>query len=184
MKKLVTLVLATCIAVAALAQPAGGHRHEGAKPDFEKIKAERIAFITQQVGLTPEEAQAFWPVYNKIEAEQRDLQKAEMEAYKALTKAQAEGGKVDALLDNYLKAKEANVNLHVKHAKDYKKVLSADKLAKFYAGEEKFRREQIGRLRGGAGPMGAGMTGGHGGHRGMMGGHGSKHEFKGEKGAI
>ena len=104
-----------------------------------------------------------------------------MEAYKALVKAQEEGGKVDDLLISYLKAKEANVNLHVKHAKDYKKVLSPDKLAKFYTCEEKFRREQIGRLRGGPGPMGGGMTGGHGGHRGAMGGHSGRHEFKGDK---
>ena len=159
MKKIVSIVLASCLAVAALAQPqGGGHRHQGGKPDFEKIKAQKVAFITDQVGLTSKEAEGFWPVYNKIEEEQKNLQKAEFDAYRALDKAIAEGQtNVDALLNTYLKAKEANVNLHVKNAKDYKKVLSADKLAKFFTCEEKVRRQQIGRMRGG----------GHGGHKGF-----------------
>ena len=154
MKKLVTLMLASCIAVAAFAQPQeGGHKRHGDKPDFEKIKAEQVAFITGQVGLTPAEAEAFWPVYNKIDAEQRELQKAEREAYKALHKALKSGeGNVDALLGDYLKAKEANINLHVKHSKDYKKVLSTEKVARFYTCEESFRRQQIDRLRGGHDP--------------------------------
>lgn len=173
MKKIVTIVLASCIAVAALAQPYGGHRHQGAKPDFEKIKAQQVAFITDQVGLTAKEAESFWPVYNKIEEKQKELRKAEMDAYKDLDAALKEGkGNVDALLDKYLKAKEANVNLHVKNSKDYKKILSAEKLAKFFTCEEKFRREQIGRMMGGGrgSHSGRGMMGGsHRGHRGHMG---------------
>ena len=159
MKKIVTIVLASCFAVAALAQPqGGGHRHQGGKPDFEKIKAQNVAFITSEVGLTSKEAEAFWPVYNKIEEQQKELRKAEIDAYKELDKALAEGsGNVSALLDKYLKAKEANVNLHVKNAKDYKKILPAEKAAKFFTCEEKFRRQQIGRM----------MGGGHGGHKGF-----------------
>lgn len=181
MKKLVTLVLASCIAVAAFAQPAGGHRHGGAKPDFEKIKAQNVAFITDQVGLTAKEAEAFWPVYNKIEAQQKELRKAEMEAYMALDKALTEGaGSVDALLDKYLKAKEANVNLHVKNAKDYKKILSAEKAAKFFACEEKFRRQQIGRMMGGNRGGHDAMGGGRRGRGGNMGAPGQG--FRGKPG--
>ena len=175
MKKLVTIMLAMGIALAAFAQPqGGGHKHMGEKPDFEKIKAEKVAFITEKVGLTSKEAEAFWPVYNKIEDQQNELNKAEREAYMALEKAINDGeGNVDSLLDTYLKAKEANVNLHVKGIKDYKKVLSAEKLAKFYTCDESFRRQQIGRVMGGANRGHMGMPGG---------GHHSKggREFKGD----
>ena len=168
-------MLAMGIALAAFAQPqAGGHRHMGGKPDFEKIKAEKVAFITEKVGLTSKEAEAFWPVYNKIEDQQQALNKAEREAYMALEKALNDGeGNVDALLDTYLKAKEANVNLHVKGIKDYKKVLSAEKLAKFYTCDETFRRQQIGRIMGGSSNGHMGMPGGEGRHS-----RGGK-EFKG-----
>lgn len=168
MKKLIIVVLASCIAAAAFAQAQGDFKK--GKPDFEKIRAEKVGFITSEVGLTVAEAEAFWPVYNKIDEEQRALNKAEREAYKALNKALKDGqGDVEALLNDYLKAKEANVNLHVKGYKDYKKVLPVEKVAKFYTCEEKFRRQQIGKL-----------GGGNRGHMGGGRGRGPKGEFNGK----
>ena len=166
MKKLFTLTLALCIALAAFAQPQGRQGRKGDRPDFEKIKAEKVAFITSEIGLTAKEAEAFWPVYNKIEEEQLALNKAERDAFRALNKAISEGQDTDALLDTYLKAKEANVNLHAKAVKDYRKVLPADKVAKFYTCEEKFLRKQLGELRGGHGAPGGDKGQMHEGHRG------------------
>ena len=169
-------MLALGIAAAAIAQPQGDRKDfRGAKPDFEKIKAEKVAFITSEVGLTSKEAEAFWPIYNKVEEEQHALMKAEREAYKALSDAIAEGKDTGALLDAYLKAKEANTNLHIRAAKDYKKVLSAEKVAKFYVCEEKFLRKQLGRLGGGHRGHGGMNAGGRHGDRSFNGGHGFHH---------
>src|SRR5689334_13027544 len=41
----------------------------------ENIESRHIAFITNQLQLTPEEAQVFWPVYNKYHAEVEALRK-------------------------------------------------------------------------------------------------------------
>ena len=168
MKKLISVLLTISIAVAALAQPQGRPRQKGQMPDFEKMKAERVAFITSEVGLTSEDAQAFWPIYNKVEEKQRELNKAEKTAFMELSKALKDGdGNVDALLDAYIKAKQANVNLHFANAKEYKKAIGAEKTAKFFTCDEKFRRQQIGKL-----------SGGHGGPR--EGFHGAPKEgFKG-----
>jgi Spy/CpxP family protein refolding chaperone len=149
MKKLVSILLTLSIAAVALAQNQGGHKHGDWQKHFEKIKAERVAFITSEVGLTAQEAEVFWPVYNKIEAAQIELNKSERKAYMALCKALSTGeGDSAALLDAYLEAKAANVNQHVLNAKEYKKILSAEKVAKFFTCEEKFRMQQIGRLQG------------------------------------
>lgn len=154
MKKVVVFALAVLVATAAFAQPRGGFQRNGGRldtgrPEHDKLKAEQVAFITDQVGLTPEEAQVFWPVYNKVEDRQTELRKAEREAYGALNQALEEGSAdVSALLDNYIKAKKANEDLHLKAAADYKKVLPADKVARFYLSREQFRRNQIGRLAG------------------------------------
>ena len=45
------------------------------KGDYEenKIQALKIAFITQKLSLTSEEAQKFWPVYNKYSSEVQNL---------------------------------------------------------------------------------------------------------------
>ncbi len=155
MKKLVSILLTVSIAAVALAQPQQQGRkdfHDKSKGivirnEAEKFKAERVAFITSEVGLTAEDAQAFWPIYNKAEAEQKELNVAEKKAYIALTKALNEGeGNVDALLDNYVKAKKANVNVHIGYMKEYKKAIGTEKTAKFFASEEKFRRNQFHKL--------------------------------------
>ena len=49
----------------ALAQEGGEQRDGG------KLKAYQIAFLTKKLDLTPEEAQRFWPVFNKYEDEIR-----------------------------------------------------------------------------------------------------------------
>ena len=106
MKKLVSILLSLSIAAVALAQNQGGHKHGDWQKHFEKIKAERVAFITSEVGLTSQEAEVFWPVYNKIEAAQIELNKSERKAYMALCKALSTGeGDSAALLDAYLEAK-------------------------------------------------------------------------------
>jgi hypothetical protein len=40
---------------------------------LERIKALRIAYISNKLELTPEEAQKFWPVFNTFDAKQFDL---------------------------------------------------------------------------------------------------------------
>jgi len=165
MKKLISILLTVSIAVAALAQPQGKPGQKGHHHDFEKMKAEKVAFITSEVGLNSQDAQAFWPVYNKAEEEQQQLQQAERQAFMELGKALESGeGNVDALLDAYIKAKQANVNVHFAYVKEYKKAIGSEKTAKFFTCEEKFRRQQIGKLggdrrRGSHGPEGPGAPG-------------------------
>ncbi len=55
MKKIFTYLILLLVTHAAWAQP---------EPTDEKLEALRIAFLTKQLDLNPEEAQRFWPVYN------------------------------------------------------------------------------------------------------------------------
>lgn len=143
LKKSVTYLIALCISAAAFAQQSA----DRSNTDYhERMKAEKIAFITDFVGLSPEEAQSFWPVYNEIEARQNQLQKEEHSSYRELRDAQKSGeGDFATLLDKYLSAKSANVDLHVANVEKYSKILPLEKLSKFYTSEEKYRRELISR---------------------------------------
>lgn len=137
----------------------------------DKIKSEKIGFITAELNLTPEEAQIFWPVYNKIAAEKSELQKKVKEAYGALLKALKEDTaseqEINKLLDNYLAAKQAVQDAGKQDAQKFRKVLSGKKVAQLYVAEEKYRRQSIRNL-GGQKPFGAP----HGGpHKGPQGGH-------------
>ena len=136
----------------------------------DKIKSEKIGFITGELNLTPEEAQSFWPVYNKIAEEKNELQKKVKEAYGALLKALKEDTaseqEINKLLDNYLAAKQSVQDAGKQDAQKYRKVLSGKKVAKLFVAEEKYRRQSIRNLAGQK-PFGP-PPGGH--HKGPHGG--------------
>jgi len=76
---LTLLMLSTLVAVA---QP------EGRPGDFEekreKIEAIKVAFITEQIDLSVEESQSFWPVYNEMSDKEHALRKAQRDAFAGL----------------------------------------------------------------------------------------------------
>ncbi len=47
------------------------------RPNWEKIKALKVAFITERLELTPKEAQVFWPIYNDYERKKEGYYKTE-----------------------------------------------------------------------------------------------------------
>ena len=117
-----------------------------------RMRSEKIAFLTSEIGLTPEEAQAFWPIYNKAEAEQSSAFEATMKAFRALEEAvrqKKSESEISRLLDEYTSAVSKSETVSVKYVAQYKKVLSAEKVAKLFLAEERFRNNQIHRLQGG-----------------------------------
>lgn len=119
----------------------------------DKMMSEKIAFITTELDLTPEEAQVFWPVYNQIAKEKFEKQKLVKTAYASLKKALAEGTasdkEISKLLDEYIAAKQACNQNGKADADKFSKVLPAKKVAKLYVAEENFRRQHIRNFKGG-----------------------------------
>lgn len=152
----------TLIAVLALLSFSNIQAQQKQKCNWqEKMMSEKIAFITMELQLTPEEAQVFWPVYNQINQKNKEAQKAMNKAYRAMVKAMEEGTvsdkELNALLDDYLAAKQAHKESGKGDADQYRKVLPAKKVAKLYVAEENFRRQHIRNFKGGhKGPGGAG----------------------------
>jgi Spy/CpxP family protein refolding chaperone len=46
----------------------------------EKIKALKVAFLTEKLELTPEEAQKFWPIYNLFDEKQYEIRHKKISA--------------------------------------------------------------------------------------------------------
>lgn len=142
-----TIATLAIFSAAADAQPKGHNKWQ------EKMKSEMIAFITVELELSPEEAQAFWPVYNQISKEKMESQKAAGTAYKTLMKAiedeKSTEAQISKLLDEYIVARQAVKEDDKGNVEKYKKVLPAKKVAKLYTAEEKFRRNHIRNMKGG-----------------------------------
>ncbi len=116
---------------------------------MDRLQSEKIAFLTNEMSLTPQEAQAFWPIYNQAQKEQAEATEASFRAFAALDSALRDGKsekEISDLLTKYTEAMERQ-NSSTKYVKEYLKVLSSEKVAKLYIGEEKFRQSKIHGLR-------------------------------------
>lgn len=40
---------------------------------LDRVRAQRVAFITERINLTPREAETFWPLYNEYERKERQI---------------------------------------------------------------------------------------------------------------
>lgn len=142
-----TILILASLAVLGAAE---AFAHTECQEDWKKkMQCEKIAFLTMEIGLTPQEAQEFWPVYNEI-AEKRDLAMQEViKSYWDLSKAldaDKPEKEIKELLDAYITAQEKQRKIDNEAPDKYMKVLSTEKVAKLYIGEEKFRRQHIRRL--------------------------------------
>ncbi len=144
MKRLfIITVLAACLGMTADA-------HKRCDNEWkEKIMSEKIAFLTLEMNITPEEAQVFWPVYNQVEQQKDAALEEVIKSYRALKTAVEQNTDTERLLEAYLAAQQNLRKIDDEAPEKYKSVLSADKVAKLYVAEEKFRRQHIRKLHGG-----------------------------------
>ena len=56
--------------------------HSQDKDRHERIKALKIPFLTEELGLTPAEAEKFWPIYNSYDKRMHDLRERERQLFK------------------------------------------------------------------------------------------------------
>ena len=115
------------------------------KPDWEKIKSLKVAFITEKLSLTSKEAQSFWPVYNEFEEKRDALRKKEhteirskMDNLDALSESEA-----NSLLQQHMKLEIEEEELQNSFLKEVKEVISAKKTLLLMRSEEDFKRQLI-----------------------------------------
>ena len=69
-----TKILFAIAATLALAAGTAMAQDDKARNDWqEKMKAQKIAYLTDRMDLTSEEATLFWPVYNRAEKEKNTV---------------------------------------------------------------------------------------------------------------
>ena len=92
----------------------------------DKIEALRIAFISQQLNLSPAEAEKFWPVYNAYRNDVEALQKS----YAGQTSA-----------DQQLDLEQKKLDLKKKYKPQFEAALGTGKLNQLYNLERKFQEK-------------------------------------------
>ena len=117
----------------------------------EKVKALKVAFITEKLELTTEEAQKFWPIYNAFDEKQAELRHEKMRAilnrFKPGNVENLSEKEASTLLIQMEKIEEDLFNLRRKFIKDLQGVVSAKKIIKLKKAEEDFNRELLKQMR-------------------------------------
>lgn len=114
----------------------------------EKVESMRIAFITQKLNLTTEDAQKFWPIYNEFNKKREELNTNKRNELKGLR------GNVDSLSDKQVESlvnqeiayKQKSIDLQKEYYSKFKSVLSIKKIAKLYRAEDMFARHLLEQL--------------------------------------
>jgi hypothetical protein len=114
---------------------------------MERIKALKVAFITEKLSLTETEAQQFWPIYNKYEESSYKLRRekrAERADYDFASLSEADANK---LLNSMMDTEREKFELRKQLVNDLKKVLPATKILKLQWTEDQFNRRLLEEMR-------------------------------------
>jgi hypothetical protein len=92
----------------------------------QDIEALKVAFLSKQLDLTPEEAQQFWPVYNQYAIELKQIIKSDPDV---------------------LDRDERVLNVRKKYKDQFVKILGADRLNRLFEAEGRFHQLLIRAMR-------------------------------------
>lgn len=106
----------------------------------QKIQAARIAYITDQLALTPEEAEKFWPVYNEFAGKRQELQRQYREAKRNPDPSKTPEQNDKDLIELDLKLKQSELDLEKTYSGQLLKTISAQKLRTLQDVEKRFRQ--------------------------------------------
>lgn len=115
----------------------------------ELIAAQKAAFITSRTGMSREEAEKFWPVYNQNQAELAQLRtrmKAEVRRKAGIDEMTDE--ELKSQMEKKFQFEEEKLKLEKQFYKEYLKLLPARKVAKLYKAEDDFKKEILREIQG------------------------------------
>lgn len=133
MKKTITIIILLLAVTSIQAQSKRDHR--------EKIKALKVAFITQELNMTPKTAQKFWPVYNQYEQEKRELHRRENVDWDNIGTISEE--KAEEMIKEYLAVEREEYVIKKKLFSDLGKFLTAKEIIKLHQLESDFNKKII-----------------------------------------
>ncbi|KXK16728.1 MAG: hypothetical protein UZ08_BCD001002943 [Candidatus Parvibacillus calidus] len=112
---------------------------------MERIQAQRVAYITNELSLTPAESEKFWPVYKEYKQKVHQLNQSQRPSKPIEQMSDAEKTSfINTMLDNEIKAAEIKRDYYV----SFQKILPVAKVAKLEMAERSFKKELIGKMAG------------------------------------
>lgn len=137
MKKLV-LLLSFFLGFASIAFAQEDPDQEG---KWERIKALKVAFFTQEMNFSDKVAEKFWPIYNKYEKERWELHQREdikIENVECISEEEANG-----YMSELLTVENEEYRIKKQLFQDLRQIMTAKDIIKLYKLEDEFHKKLI-----------------------------------------
>ena len=112
----------------------------------ERIKNLRIAYISEKLGLTPDQAEKFWPVYRQFVEERKKLRSEFREAQLHVGPNNTDPKKQQELLDMGLRIKQRELDLEKTYSGRLLQVINPQQMLNLHKAEKEFRSMIINQL--------------------------------------
>ncbi|MGV6831569.1 MAG: hypothetical protein ACWA5P_08430 [bacterium] len=135
MKKIVIVFALSLMVLPLMAQ-------RNINPD--RIKAQKVAFITERLDLTSKEAQQFWPIYNAFEEETEGIRQGDLkDVRQAIKNGNLSENEAKELLDKLMSAENRIHQAKLDLVQDLKAIIPAQKIIALKTAEDAFNRKLI-----------------------------------------
>jgi len=122
-----------------------------------EIETYKIAYLTQKLDLSAEEAKIFWPIYNDWQREQDELRKERFQKMISFRKIseieELSDSEVQVLITNDFNMRQRELNLDRRYYSKLKENLPIKIVGKFYRAQEAFKKELLSKYRNGGRPQ-------------------------------
>ncbi|GAA3962704.1 hypothetical protein [Hymenobacter antarcticus] len=133
------------LASSAHAQGGGGFGGGRKGQRLGQLENAKIAFITNRVVLTQDQAQKFWPLYNEFSGRRREFNRNG----RLLRRDVADGMTDQQIRENFTQAftmRQQELNLEKEYFDKFQKVISLRQVAQLFQAERDFTKEVIRRV--------------------------------------
>ena len=137
MKKTITILIITLLGTGVFAQ------NPRAK---EKIESARIGFITERLGLTPDQAERFWPLYHEYRIRNQDAAVRYRQFRADVDPKVASDDESRRMVELELELKQRRLDLEKEYSKKMLDVISTHQVVSLRKAEQDFRGILLRRL--------------------------------------
>lgn len=137
MKRATLFLLLTFLFFGAIAQN---------REAMKKIESARIALITERLGLSPEQAEKFWPVYRQYNVERRQIREEFRKTRRNVDMKNLTDEQSQDIIKKSMDLKQRELNLDKEYAKRLTEVISTQQLFKLKNAEKDFQQMLLKRI--------------------------------------
>ncbi|MEN9444964.1 MAG: hypothetical protein RIS47_1855 [Bacteroidota bacterium] len=119
---------------------------------LERVQAKKVAFLSNKMELTPEEAKVFWPIYDEFEVKQQAIQQIKLRIFQENKKGERRDNLPDEatqqkLALEYLDTEIDEAKLRKEYYYKFAAVIPVHKIITMYRAEQQFRMQLLNEIK-------------------------------------